>query len=322
MAVFASELAFNIANLNFNLPFQGGFTLDGQPGGSLIDQPPPYPIGGQAYDLPGLNLTFHELLQVSWGSGLEVWLGGNDLVYAGDATISAGTVGFLFMVTNEALNYGFAGVSLAAADLSLAAHTASTTDDLAIVSQLLAGNDLVGLSEFNDVFNSGAGKDLIGGAGGADRINGAAGDDIIEGGKGNDRIDGGSGNDVVIGGTGDDRLKGGAGNDAIWAGTGSDTVAGGLGRDVFLFKSGDGSAVITDFNAAADQLLLIGPLAGLANLQFRQVGADLEVTFSDVVVILQNTLRADVTSADVAIGGNAALVTMADAFFAGWDFMA
>jgi len=50
------------------------------------------------------------------------------------------------------------------------------------------------------------------------------------------------------------------------------------------------------------------------------MGADLKVTFS-VVVIFPNTDRADATFADVATGGNAALVIKADAFFAGWEFL-
>ena len=59
---------------------------------------------------------------------------------------------------------------------------------------------------------------------------------FLDGGAGNDTLSGNNGNDVLIGGTGDDVLTGGFGN------------------DVFIFNSGDGADVITDFETGRDDV--------------------------------------------------------------------
>ncbi|WP_317279149.1 calcium-binding protein, partial [Kordiimonas aquimaris] len=70
----------------------------------------------------------------------------------------------------------------------------------------------------------------------SDTIIGTAGDDIIEGRGGNDNLSGGDGNDTLVGGAGNDQLTGGSGN------------------DTFVFESGDGDDVITDFATTDDVL--------------------------------------------------------------------
>ena len=130
----------------------------------------------------------------------------------------------------------------------------------------------------------------------------------------------GPGNDLVLAGIGYDRVKGSAGADTFWAGAGSDTVTGGSGSNVFLFKSGDGSAVISDYSAG-DRLVYIGAPSGLANLVIRQMGADTKVTFADVTVILQGIDHHTVHAADILTGGGAVLSDAATAFFAGWDYI-
>lgn len=57
-----------------------------------------------------------------------------------------------------------------------------------------------------------------------------------------------TGNDTIIGTNGDDFLDGGAGND---------TLTGGAGRDYFVLREGGGNDVVTDFNKAeGDHVLL------------------------------------------------------------------
>ena len=63
----------------------------------------------------------------------------------------------------------------------------------------------------------------------ANKITGSGQDDSISGGAGADTILGGSGNDTIIGGAGNDSLKGGE------------------GADVFVYKSGEGNDIITDY---------------------------------------------------------------------------
>lgn len=59
---------------------------------------------------------------------------------------------------------------------------------------------------------------------------------------------GGVGNDYLAGGAGRDILIAGAGNDVLVAGTGGDTLLGGLGADTYVFKTGDGSDTVVDYD--------------------------------------------------------------------------
>jgi Ca2+-binding RTX toxin-like protein len=90
-----------------------------------------------------------------------------------------------------------------------------------------------------DTRSGGAGRDRIFGQGGDDTLAGAAGNDLLHGGEGSDTLYGGAGNDQLFGAAGNDGLSGGAGND---------TLSGGLGADIFIFGSGWGNDIITDYN--------------------------------------------------------------------------
>ncbi len=73
----------------------------------------------------------------------------------------------------------------------------------------------------------------------ANKIIGSDEDDTIDGGNGADSIVGGKGADSLVGGKGDDTLEGGKGNDIL---------TGGAGADIFIYNSGDGNDVITDYD--------------------------------------------------------------------------
>lgn len=320
MAVFFSDLAFNPNNLDFNAPFRTTHTVSEVAGGSFLFQLPPMPVGTATYQIPEHTFAFTMATRVVWGSDQVLALGGDGFAYDGQGDLVGGTATTLYLSNAGGAAAAVLGFALSAATCYGVTQTGSTTDDIALFNQIFVGNDLITLSAENDVFNAGLGRDLVIDQGGADRISAGGGNDLVQAGKGNDRVDASLGNDVVLGGAGNDTVLGGAGQDLLWAGTGSDTLTGGTGVDAFLFKAGDGAAVITDFNAADDQILYMGPVSGLANLHMQQVGADLKITFADVTVILLATLRSEVTLADVAIGGNAALATAADAFFLNWDY--
>jgi Ca2+-binding RTX toxin-like protein len=105
---------------------------------------------------------------------------------------------------------------------------------------------------------SSAGDRLLGGQGN-DWIDAshATGHDTINGNLGNDLILAGSGGDFVRGGQGDDLLVGGAGNDTLSGDRGHDTVTGGGGADLFHQFPGGGVSVVTDFDyAQGDRVLL------------------------------------------------------------------
>ncbi|GJE72871.1 calcium-binding protein [Methylorubrum podarium] len=81
---------------------------------------------------------------------------------------------------------------------------------------------------------------------GIDR-DGTGGADTMSGSRFADDLDGRGGNDTLNGLAGDDRLYGGAGNDRLDGGSGTDHLWGGAGADRFVFKAGNGSDWVEDF---------------------------------------------------------------------------
>ena len=53
----------------------------------------------------------------------------------------------------------------------------------------------------------------------------------------------------LFGGTGNDLLKGGKGNDTLWGGSGNDSLYGGSGKDTFIYKPGEGTDTIFDYES-------------------------------------------------------------------------
>ena len=92
----------------------------------------------------------------------------------------------------------------------------------------------------------------------ANIINGTGEDDLIDGKAGGDTISGGKGNDTLMGSAGNDSLNGGAGNDELWGGKGDDTLYGGAGSDVFIYQSGDGKDIISDYTSVDKVMVLSG----------------------------------------------------------------
>ena len=101
-----------------------------------------------------------------------------------------------------------------------------------------------------NTITTGAGKDLISVGGGASNF--------VSAGKGNDTIyiygkdntvEGGAGNDKIISGSGADWLYGGTGNDSLWGNGGNDSLYGGTGKDTFIYKPGDGTDTIFDYQS-------------------------------------------------------------------------
>ena len=61
-----------------------------------------------------------------------------------------------------------------------------------------------------------------------------------------------SGNDAdnyLIGGKGKNSINGGKGNDTLWGGKGNDTLYGGSGDDIFIYRAGEGTDVIADYQS-------------------------------------------------------------------------
>jgi serralysin len=119
----------------------------------------------------------------------------------------------------------------------------------------------------NDYIVGGAGNDGLFGATGADNLNGGDGDDYLAAGDGNNYLFGDAGTDSLNGGLNNDFMAGGDGNDGVFGGLGNDTLAGGggvdwlvsgTGDDRIVFRRGDGSDTVADFDVLHDVIDLAG----------------------------------------------------------------
>ena len=52
-----------------------------------------------------------------------------------------------------------------------------------------------------------------------------------------------------VGGAGKDIIYGQNGNDTLWGGAGNDTLYGGDGKDTFIYKPGEGTDTIFDYQS-------------------------------------------------------------------------
>ncbi|MBD1911721.1 MULTISPECIES: DUF4347 domain-containing protein [unclassified Leptolyngbya] len=142
-----------------------------------------------------------------------------------------------------------------------------------------------GTANANRLYGTGS-KDAIFGRDGNDQIWGQGGHDFMAGGRGNDIINGGAGNDLIFGASGRDTLVGGTGDDILIGGGTGDRITTGTGRDKVGFANlTSGNDIITDFNAAADVMVVSAAAFGgglragtLAATQFhvgsRAIGAE------------------------------------------------
>ncbi len=170
---------------------------------------------------------------------------------------------------------GTSGITLNL-ETGVATDTFGHTDTLSGIERIVGSifDDTILGSASDDGIFGGSGNDTIKGKDGADNLQGDNGDDIISGGKGAD---------IIFGGFGDDTLNGGKGADQLFAGRGGDTITGGAGADTFLFITGDGDDVITDFDAETDILDITGIIASIV-----EQGDDVLISYGadDTILLL------------------------------------
>lgn len=169
----------------------------------------------------------------------------------------------------------FAGFDVAVADLR--------TGGLAA---LFRGDDYILGNGFRNLLRGYDGNDTLRGGTNDDTLIGNAGQDALNGGGGGDRLQGGLGRDVLVGAGGDDRLQAFTGQDRLNGGTGDDRLTGGGERDVFLFRTGDGTDTITDFQDRIDRIEIASGPTDFAGVTVTDAGADTIVSFGDVTIRL------------------------------------
>jgi Ca2+-binding RTX toxin-like protein len=183
-----------------------------------------------------------------------------------------------------------------------------------------AGNDRIYGEYGNDYLFGQSGNDYVDGGDGNDYVDGGTGSDTLIGGLGNDQLFGGDGNDYAYGGAGNDSLSGGFGNDTLSGGDGNDrlngygltvnndsqfdNLYGGNGADTFILggmngvyynETGDGYAVIKDFDYREGDKIEVKGNASQYRLEYKTVAGigsaamDTEIYYgNDRIAIVQD----------------------------------
>jgi len=128
-----------------------------------------------------------------------------------------------------------------------------------------SGNDTISdtIDSAVTLVYAGAGDDSVTfGTGAANEAYGEAGNDTLTGNTGDESLSGGAGNDSLAGGNGADTILGGDGNDTIDGGAGTNSVTGGAGNDQIRVVATQITTTVTDFDTAADRLVLTGAAGG------------------------------------------------------------
>lgn len=173
--------------------------------------------------------------QTSTNSLLKLADGGNDSL-----TLTGG-------ITADNLSFAWAGVGQDNLVISIAGGPAG--DSITINQQAIAAAKIEKLT-FDDL---GTVNFAVATAVGA-TLTGTSGDEILFGVGGNETINGGGGNDAFYGGAGNDIVNGNnsifwtGGADTFYGGAGNDSLNGAGGDDRYVFRRGDGTDNIKDFN--------------------------------------------------------------------------
>lgn len=138
---------------------------------------------------------------------------------------------------------------------------------------------------------------------------GSAANNIITGNTKANYLRGLGGDDILRGGSGADTLEGGTGDDRIYSEKGNDTVTGGTGVDTFVFSSGDGVNVVTDFEAGSGAhdildiraISIITDYADLVQNHMAQSGNDVVISYGVNSITIKNADIADLRSGDFMI---------------------
>ena len=235
-------------------------------------------------------------------AGKRLTLGGTGFQVDGTGALTAGTVRAFFAATitggvTETI-FEARGLTLSAAALHAAFASPETSDDAALMAQILAGDDVICASDLADRIEGMAGNDRILGQLGNDTLLGGIGQDSLFGGAGDDRLLGDGDDDLLSGGLGRDTLLGGAGSDTLTGGAGDDVLNGGALADVFVLTRGGGRDIIQDYQDGVDRLDVRALTSDFAALTISQHDANAWVQYMGVRVTLLGVDAATLDAGD------------------------
>jgi Ca2+-binding RTX toxin-like protein len=249
---------------------------------------------GILYGDTAINLTGSDVANALTGnisnnilSGLE----GNDTIFGGDGSDTLnGGVGADSMRGDAGSDTYFVN--------SIGDMITETGNDRDSVFSSINYN-LKALVE-NGFLTGGAARNLVG--------NAAA--NFLEGNKISNKISGAAGNDTIVGKIGNDTLSGSSGSDIIIGSKGNDSMSGGQARDFFVFNTGSGKDVVTDFLATGNNHDIVDlrsfdvviSFVDLKTNHMRQAGGDVVITGgSGDVITLEDTRLSDLGRVDFLI---------------------
>lgn len=238
-----------------------------------------------------------DILIGSNGDNFICGLGGDDIMFGGggnDILRGAEHADYLDGGTGKDTATYWSSSSAVTVNLESGIGSAGHADGDTLVSiEILLGSEFWG----DTLTAAHSGSDLYG-YGGDDVLIGGDGKDLLSGGIGNDHLSGGAGSDMLFGEEGKDTLDGGGGADLITAGTGDDMIAGGTGRDQFKFRQGDGTDVITDFEAGKDRIVFSDHQTTWRDLTTVMDGDDAVIYYGENdMLIVEDATLADVWGA-------------------------
>ena len=231
-------------------------------------------------------------------------------------------------------------MNLAIVGTSVADYLAGGSDNDTLVGK--AGDDLLKGGDGDDTITGDAGNDRVVAGKGNDSYDGGTGSDSyvakytthdvivdlqaqtadgadvghdtvvhienVYTGSGDDDITGNSSANILFGGDGSDEISGLAGGDKLSGGKGDDVLSGGNDGDTFIFESGFGNDIITDFDAdaAGGQDLIDLSRLGITASEFA-AHVSVEDTGADIVLHVDN--HGTITLKNIA---NASQITVDD----------
>ena len=108
--------------------------------------------------------------------------------------------------------------------------------------------------------------------------------------------------DSILGNAGNDILIGGAGSDTLIGGKGNDTLTSGAGNDLFIYKSGDGNDVITDYTAS-DKISITG-----GSYTKSTVGNDIKIKVGSGSILLKDAKNKNVNISTSTSNSNSSFI--------------